>query len=281
MLRCYTSIVRVLRQIFSSHLGIAAAVSIVVLCGVSLSRAVSLFRQNGAVVTYTATSTADFSSPDETLSAQELTLYGLPVPSGSAESSGADTIAMIGPLVTAQLAGQYAGIQDSGTYSPDTIASAAQNLAPNIRASISYKTYTNNDIITDEDTTDARVLAYRADLRDALAPLLSNTTPELELFAHYIDTGDSLYLDQLKKVSANYHQAIENVTLVTAPKDAIGYQRGILNAMSEFATTIDGLSAHGTDALASAALLRTFNQAEENMYAAFNALAGYYIQKQS
>ena len=49
--------------------------------------------------------------------------------------------------------------------------------------------------------------------------------------------------------------------------------------MEEFAATLDGLSTHATDPLASAALLRTYNKAETDMYTSFNALSSYYAQK--
>jgi hypothetical protein len=259
---------------------VAAALSVVTLSGVAVWKAVSFTQSNAQAGTYVA-ATPEQNTPVDAGWQQEMVLLGLATTTAPAATSASDTIAMIGPMVAAQLAGRYAGIQDSGSYSQNTLDSAAQNVAGNVRASISYKTYAIAEIKTDADTSYARMLAYRADLQAALAPLLDNPNPELELFARYMESGDSSYLTQLQNAAKNYRAAIANTAAVTVPKDAVNYHRSVLNAMGQFAATVDAPSTHGEDPLASAALLRTFNTSEQDMYFAFNALAGYYSQKKS
>jgi hypothetical protein len=123
------------------------------------------------------------------------------------------------------------------------------------------------------------MLRYRDDLRTALAPLLKNTGSELEIYGKYIETSDPSYLEQLSAAAVNYRAAADNAAAVTVPNDAVNYHKDILNAMEEFAATLDQMAAHATDPLASAALLRTYNQAESDMYTSFNSLSLYYSQK--
>jgi len=260
----------------------AAAVSVVILFGAVVWKTTTMMKAGVAANSYVAADVALV--PEATPDAQwqqEMILLGLATSTSPAATSSNDTVAMIGPMVAAQLAGQYAGIQDSGAYSTDALESAAQKVASNLKASVTYRTYTTADIKTDPDTSVARMLTYRSDLRAALAPLVENTTPELELFARYVETNDPEYLTELQHAAANYRIAIAATASLTVPRDAVNYHRGILNAMGEFASTIDSLSIHGADALASAALLRTFNAAEQNMYMSFNSLASYYTQKKS
>lgn len=258
----------------------AAALSVVTLSGVAVWKAASVI-QSGAQTSAYIAAVPEQNSPVDAGWQQEMILLGLATSTTPSATSSDDTIAMIGPMVAAQLAGRYAGIQDAGSYSQNTLDSAAESIATNVRASISYKTYAAADIKIDADTSYARMLTYRADLREALAPLLDNSTPELELFARYMESGDASYLTQLDSAAKNYRAAIANTAAVTVPKDAVNYHRAVLNAMGQFASTIDALAAHGSDTLASAALLRTFNTSEQDMYIAFNALAAYYTQKKT
>jgi hypothetical protein len=210
---------------------------------------------------------------------QVMALLGIATSSNPSATSSSDSIAMIGPMVVAELVGQYAGLQDQGTYSQRSGEQAASSIAPNIRATVSYKTYALGDIKTDSDTSYQRMLTYRSDLRIALAPLLQNTSSELDLYGKYIETSDPTYLIELSAAAKNYHVAAESAAALTVPRDAVNYHRDILNAMQEFAGMLDALAAHPGDVLASVALLRTYNQAEADMYTSFNALPAYYGQK--
>ena len=124
------------------------------------------------------------------------------------------------------------------------------------------------------------MLQYRSDLRTAFAPLLKNTTPEYEIFAQYADTKDVSYLTKLKSIALDYRTAASSTALVVVPRDAVSYHVAILNAMEEFAATLDALATHANDPFASVALLRSYDQAESDMLTSFNALTTYYKSKQ-
>ena len=198
----------------------------------------------------------------------------------SATATSSDPISAIGPAVLYQLEGAYQQMQQAGVYSTTTAAAAAQSLAPYVTANVSYPTFSASDVKTDSDTSYARMLTYRNDLRTSLAPLLKNTEPEYEIFAYYVDTKDASYLAKLKNVAQEYRDAATLTSKVTAPEDAVTYQVGIQNAMEEFAGTLDAMAAHADDPFASVALLRSYDQAESDMMTSFNALTSYYKSKQ-
>ena len=265
-------------------MSVAAMLSVATLLGVSAWRASVSLRAPApaSIAVVTQSDTGDTSQEDVAMQQQEKILLGQSSTIGinaSDASTSTDPIAMIGPMVTAQLVGQYAGLQDQGTYSSTTAALAAGNIAANMRAAVSYKTFVLADLKTDPDTSYARMLKYRADLRVAFEPLMKNSTNELDLFAKYEETSDPTYLADLKAAAVNYNNAIALTAAMTVPRDAVNYHLAILNAMSEFSATIVAMADHGDDALASAALLRTYNKAEADMYNSFNALGSYYSQK--
>lgn len=199
--------------------------------------------------------------------------------SGASFSTSTDVISYIGPAVLDHLVGAYLQMQEDGTYTASGGEKVAENLASVVRAPVEYRAYQGSDLKTDSDTSYQRMLAYRSDLRDALAPLLKNTQPEYEIFALYASTKDSVYLAALRTVAQNYRDAQSAVARVIVPKDATPYHLGILNAMGEFAATLDAMARHADDPFAAVALLRTYNEGEVDILTSFNALTTYYKSK--
>lgn len=270
-----------MQHILSSRTAATAAVSLGVLLAVISWRVISIATARAQSTTFVAAA----STPSAQKAAagatwhQEMTLLGIDTEGAADATSSSDHLAMIGPMVTAELVGEYAGLQASGSYSSSSAAQAANDIAANVRAVITYKTYSLSDLKTDNDTSYKRMLTYRSDLRDSLAPLLQNSSAELELYAKYVETSDPLYLAQLAAAAANYHAAAAKTAAVVVPRDAVNYHLAILNAMQQFAATLDAMTSHTADALTSAALLRSYNQAEQDMYTSFNNLSAYYAQK--
>jgi hypothetical protein len=257
----------------------AAALSILALVGVSGWKVMSLTRADAVA---TPIAMEDTEQASESIGAdwqQELTLLGLSDEYDPNATSTDDAIDMIGPIVMAQLIGSYAGLQEDGTYSSAAASSIANDIAGNVRATISYKTYSLADLATDSDTSHARMLEYRSDLRDALDPLLKNAEAEFAVYARYVETSDPTYLDELAATASNYRAAAEATASVTVPRDAVNYHLAILHAMQQFASVLDSLATHADDPLASVALLRSYNTAEEGMFTSFNNLSAYYGQK--
>ena len=249
-------------------------------CAISW-KVVTLARASADQTTYTA-SAASATGESAGKGAdwqQEMALLGNKFTADPSATSSSDTLAMIGPMVTAQLLGQYEGLQASGAYSSTTAASVAQSIAGNVRALVTYKTYTQADIKTNPDISYNAMLTYRSNLRAALEPLLQNTNAELDLYGKYVETSDPSYLTQLSAAAKNYHAAADAAVAITIPRDALNYHIAILNAMEEFAAVLDAMSTHTADPITSAALLRAYDQAEQDMFTSFNNLSAYYSQK--
>ena len=265
----------------SSRAGASAALAVAVLLCVLGYKVVSIARASAAQTSYTASAVAPTDSGVGKGAdwQQEMALLGNPVNVDPSATSSSDSLAMIGPMVTAQLLGQYAGLQDSGTYSSSTATNAASSIAANVRAIVTYKTYTLADITTDSDTSYNRMLQYRSDLRAALEPLLKNTNAELELYGKYVETSDTSYLTQLSAASDNYQAAADATAKMTVPRDAVNYHIAILNAMDEFAAVLKSMATHTNDPITNAALLRAYDQAEQDMFNSFNDLSAYYSQQ--
>jgi hypothetical protein len=197
----------------------------------------------------------------------------------AAGATSTDSLSTLGNAVMDQLAGAYTQMQRSGTYSSSTAAAAGNSLAPYLAAGVSYQTFSASQLKVDSDISYARMLQYRSDLRAAFAPLLQNTEPEYEIFAYYVNTKDVSYLAKLKTVAGSYREAANLTAKVVVPQDALEVHIGILNAMEEFASTLDAMAAHANDPFASAALLSGYNRAESDMLSSFNALTIYYKGK--
>lgn len=179
------------------------------------------------------------------------------------------------------LAAQYAQIQKNGAMTSAQKTQAAQDLGATLKAHITYTAYTASNIKTDTDTSYARMLTYRGALQTSLAPLLDNTTPELDLLTGYIQTKDPHYLTQLQKAAATYKLVAVKTAHILVPTDAVNIHIGILNAMQQFAATLTQMVASADDPFVEATLLNTYMASQQEMFSSFNDLYGYYKSKQS
>ncbi len=186
---------------------------------------------------------------------------------------------VIGAAVLEDLVSRYTKLQEAGKYSPEAGQRVAEEMASTLIPEVPFTHHVAADITTDSVTSADRALAYRRDLQESLAPLLKNTQAEFEIFAYYTDTKDAKYLIQLKEVAANYRAAAQATAKVVVPKDAVEAHIGILNALAQFAATLDAQVANVRDPLASVALLRSYNEAEAGVLSSFNTLATYFRQK--
>lgn len=191
-------------------------------------------------------------------------------------SDDPDGLSNIGGNVLGTLVGSYVAMKEAGIYTPSRGQDVAESIAKDLRADISYRLFSENDIKSDADISFSRMLSYRSDLRIALEPLLKNPAYELEVFASYLDTKDTSHLEDLRNIAQNYRAATESAVNILVPEDAVPYHLAILNALSEFEAVLEKMTANADDPYATAALLRTFGGAEANMLLSFDALAGYF-----
>jgi len=198
---------------------------------------------------------------------------------GSAALSGPNDFSQTQYDVFGELLGTYVALKTSGAYTEEKGADVANRIAEATVAPVSYVALAKSDIKTDPDISYNRMLAYRSDLQIALAPLLLNSESELGIFNDYVQTHDKYHLEVLGKGAGRYHKTVELLSAVTVPQDALDYHLGIANSLLAFATTLDALIKNADDPMATLALLRTYNSAEENVYTSFNSLASYQKRK--
>lgn len=206
----------------------------------------------------------------------ELFASGVTV-STSTETKEADPLEDMGDNVASALYGGYLSLKQYGTYTSERGDELAQNVAANIRAPLVEGPLTVEDITTRENSS-AATLEYRAKLREALAPMVTEDPPEIEYYAYYVSTKDAAWLTKLSDAAARYREARANMLAVAAPEDAVPEHLRALNALGAYAETLDRLARFATDTFAAVALLKTMNETEEEMLAAFDALAQYYVR---
>ena len=188
----------------------------------------------------------------------------------------ASDLKMIGPSVVGALVSQYQALKDSGSYSPEAAAGAAQQLGENAYAPVPYKQYTQKDILETPDNSYASMLRYRSALKDALTPMASLKDFELGIFAKYSETKDPAYLEELRSAIANYTTSTNAAASLSVPSDAALLHANVLSAMGQFAGVLEGLADNANDPITVMVLLRTYNDAESNMLSSFNNLAMYF-----
>lgn len=199
---------------------------------------------------------------------------------GTTSASDPSSPSEITDSVADTLANDYEIMQADGDYSTSSAAAVGSSLGSTLKADVTYKQYTASEIETSPDTSYAGMIAYRTALQTSFAPLLKNTTPELDMLTEYVETNDPTYLTELQQAADNYKLAATETANVVVPADAVSIQIGILDAMDEFAATLDQLVASANDPFTEATLLNTYMQAQSDMFTSFNNLYGYEKSKQ-
>ena len=249
-----------------SHARVTAYAAVLLLCGAIAWSAVA----RPAVVASNQQTPEDTTKTDDT---DYLAALASQAAGGTSEG-----VTPLGASIVTQAVMAY-DQASSAASSSDAGIEAVKTLGANLKPAVDYRVYAAGDIKTVADTSKDRVLNYRADLRAALEPLLENKDYELDLFANYVDSKDPAQLAKIRAATQNYRLAIAATEKVVAPADAATYQAAILTAMSQFVAVLDALAGNATDPFASAALLRTFTEAQENMFASFNSIGKYSLQK--
>ncbi len=187
----------------------------------------------------------------------------------------------IGAAVLDDLVSRYNSLQERGIYTPEIGQKVAEEMASTLIPEVPFTRHTAAEVVTDPTMSSDRALTYRRDLQESLKPLLENKQAGFEIFALYTDTRDPKYLTELRQAAENYRKAVHASMQVIVPKDAVDEHVAILNALEQFAATLDAQAMNANDPLASVALLRTYNESEAGVLSSFNALATYFREKTS
>ena len=271
-----------LRAIFGgfSPIAITAILSVVLLVTVATARVVIALRPPQLEAPAITRATLVASTSEETLfSQQQMLLLGQTDSTDTNASSTTDHLSLIGPMIAGEILGSYSVIREKTDYTKDDLRSAAAKIAEHMKAAVAYDVFENGDFKTVSDTSTERVRAYRDELQNALTPLSSISGAEYETYGRYVETSDPKYLVQLKSAAEAYRVSANNAAKITVPRDSINYHRELLNSLRAFSSVLDGLAAHGNDPFASVALLRTYNEKEQEIFDSFNGMRGYYAKK--
>lgn len=201
------------------------------------------------------------------------------VDASSTIATSSDPLATISADIAQILYGGYVSLKQYGEYTPTRGEQLGATVASNLRAPNTYSAHRAQELRLDSDSSKERMLSYRADMKVVTAPMVTEEVPEIELFARYVSTKDVAWLFALQKSATRYRTVEEGMMALTIPKDAAPEHLRAANAVGSYAHTLDRMSVFGSDALASAALLRSYNEAEQELLMSFDALAQYYVRK--
>ena len=190
-----------------------------------------------------------------------------------------DTLPSVAPTAWTLLFAKYDALQKNGTLNDSSIQKLGQDVAAAVKPDLYYEKVDETMIRTDQDTSYQHMITYRNTLRNALKPLVDNTTPEIDLIGGYEQTGDSSYLDKMRASAANYRLAASNTLAVVAPSDAVVYHVAVINSLREFGASLDAFADYATNTVTAAAILMSYNQAEQDVVTSFSALAQYFSSK--
>lgn len=206
-------------------------------------------------------------------------LAQLGIISTSTDGSMPESSQSVADMISDGFLNGYVALKESGRYTPETANELGQSIGSHVRAPSQFVMHGESAVQKDPDTSSARALQYRADMRDALAILITDAPPEFETFGLYIETKNPARLHELED-AVNRYTAAENALLeIVTPHDAANLHLRAINALGAYADSLRQLIRYADEPLSTLAVLRTYNDAEREMLYAFDALASYYVRK--
>ena len=209
----------------------------------------------------------------------ELVRLGIIATSTEADiATSTDPVARIADILGEQAAYGYLSLKE-GVLSLEDARAYGSAVGENVLPISTAAHISVADIDSTTDVSKERTLAYRADVRDATGVLITDTEPEVVLFAKYIDSKNPNLLEEIKDAAARYNTAANAMKKILVPHDAKELHVRAVNSLLDYENTLDRLVLYADSPLASLALLRTYNEVEREMLLAFDALADYYVRK--
>lgn len=194
-------------------------------------------------------------------------------------ATSTDPLTNLGDLIAQQFVGAYVAFQRNGAYTDAKARQIGTQIGHDLKAPSRYAPHSQNELSTVSDTSLTRVLTYRSHMREALAPLITDAEPEFAMFARYIETKDRDKLTEISSAAERYKIAETAALKVSVPEDAAAAHIRVVNSLGGYASTLDDLVRFADDPIVSLAILRTYNDNEQEMLYAFDALGAYYVQK--
>lgn len=185
----------------------------------------------------------------------------------------------VADIISEQFLNGYISLKESGRYSQESAASIGRSIGESVRAPSQFVMHGESEVRQVADISKERSLTYRADMRDALAILITDAPPEFETFGLYVETKNPERLRELEAAVTRYRLAEQALLRVIVPQDAVALHLRATNALGAYASAVDQLIRYADEAFATLAVLRTYNDAEREMLYAFDALASYYVRK--
>lgn len=187
-----------------------------------------------------------------------------------------DTLPTATDAVGERLIQQYLFLKESQSYTDERGERLGTSLAENIYVPTPFVPYTQAELRTIGGQTKEDVAAYRTSLQDVMEPFLTMQTPEVVLYAQFIDSKDPGALIPVRERALIYKQVAKHMMDMTVPSDAVTIHIETANALAFFGTVLEYLVQYAQDPIASLSLLKTYNDAERYVFTTFSALSTYY-----
>lgn len=261
---------------------ILAACSIAALLGAIGWRAGAWLRPQSEPVLSVSAPSAFISEPDvdgngvpdwqDTLmgltpSATSTVLYN-----ATATIPGTEQIPTATGAVTERLIQQYLYLKDTNAYTDERGERLGKSLAENVYVRTPFTPYTMDAL----KTGDLSRTEYRNVMRTTLNPLLSLSEPDFVTYARFIDTKDRSLLEALRGRAQTYKEVSADLMRLRVPAEAVSSHVDTANAIAYYGTVLEAMVVHQDDPIASLALLREYNEAEQYLGTSLSLLSRYY-----
>ncbi len=137
---------------------------------------------------------------------EQLIALGI-IATGTPETAtSSDPVAYVGDILANELLRGYDTMKATDSYSVDAARTLGTSIGTNVLPISTANHITVDALLLDEDISKEGALRYRADMREATAPLITDIPPELVLFAEFLETQNAEKLRAIEDSAKRYRK---------------------------------------------------------------------------
>ncbi|MAF59291.1 hypothetical protein CL631_00370 [bacterium] len=139
--------------------------------------------------------------------------------------------------------------------------------------------YNENELAIRDDSSRESAKTYREDVESAIEKIFTIKEDELAAFAIFVENGDLKERQKLEESLTIYKEVLENLLLVSVPRDAVSVHLGLVNSFDFLSNTVSQMIGGSSDPIKSFTAVSGYQQSEADLKSAFSRLNTYFLSK--
>lgn len=197
---------------------------------------------------------------------------------GTLKTAQEDTLLTPTEKLGREMFAEYLALKQSGVmFDEQTTSSFANELIQKTATDITYRVYSEKDLLLAPQDNSETIKAYGNALSATISQNSSNNENELLIFSRFVDSGNKKDLLPLMPIISSYRGMLNGVLSLSIPKSAVEVNLEFANALSFTLKSLENMSNSEPDPFLSIITLQRHLNAAQQLQDSLDKLQKYFI----